>query len=266
MAKRKLRVTEVLTDIRAGMDDFALMRKYDLSTHLLQSLFEKLLEAGVLERAEFTRREAIVEGSGGRPDTKEEQTEAKEGAVREEEADKITLMFETMEGNAPAHIGSVEASNGTRFGKGKELFTKPYVVFAAGALGTLLIVVAVMAMLWYSGQFPQTAISGQGGGFDVNASDQDGVTVLMRASLHGRMGEVKLLLDRGADVNAKDKDAETALMAACFYGHTNVVKLLLNRGADVNATSRSGWTALKFALARGNRQVADILLMSGARE
>jgi hypothetical protein len=49
MAKRTLDAKEILDDIKAGMDSTALMEKYQLSKKGLQSLFKKLMDAGVLK-------------------------------------------------------------------------------------------------------------------------------------------------------------------------------------------------------------------------
>ncbi|MBI4962998.1 MAG: hypothetical protein HY913_06975 [Desulfomonile tiedjei] len=61
MAKRKITGRDVLKDIKAGMDDPALMDKYKLSSQGLQSVFSKLVNAGVLTEAELDSRVPISE-------------------------------------------------------------------------------------------------------------------------------------------------------------------------------------------------------------
>ena len=56
MSKRHLSGKEILQDIRAGMDDAALMIKYQLSAQGLQSVFKKLIAAGALNQAELDGR------------------------------------------------------------------------------------------------------------------------------------------------------------------------------------------------------------------
>jgi len=56
MSKRQLSAREILQDIRAGMDDTALMDKYRLSAQGLQGVFKKLIAAGVIKQAEVDRR------------------------------------------------------------------------------------------------------------------------------------------------------------------------------------------------------------------
>jgi len=49
MKKPSISAREVLEDIRSGVDDIALMKKYELSAKGLQSLFTKLGEAGIIK-------------------------------------------------------------------------------------------------------------------------------------------------------------------------------------------------------------------------
>ncbi len=61
MAKRKITATEILADLRAGLDDPALMSKYNLSSEGLQSLFKKMLKAGVVTREDLDSRAPLLE-------------------------------------------------------------------------------------------------------------------------------------------------------------------------------------------------------------
>ncbi len=56
MEKRKITAREVLKDIRAGMDDAALMRKYQLSAQGLQSVLNKMVQAGIVDEEELDAR------------------------------------------------------------------------------------------------------------------------------------------------------------------------------------------------------------------
>ncbi len=56
MEKRKITAREVLKDIREGMDDALLMRKYQVSAQGLQSVFNKMIQAGVVTEEELDGR------------------------------------------------------------------------------------------------------------------------------------------------------------------------------------------------------------------
>lgn len=61
MQKRKITAREVLQDIRAGKSDKTLMSKFDLSAQGLQSLFGKLVRAGVITQNELDQRVPLSE-------------------------------------------------------------------------------------------------------------------------------------------------------------------------------------------------------------
>lgn len=69
-------------------------------------------------------------------------------------------------------------------------------------------------------------------GVNVNAQDEGGTTVLMKASYWGRTRIVKLLLAvDGINVNAQDNRGNTALIGASYCGRLDVVELLASKGA-----------------------------------
>ena len=59
--KRRIDAKEALADIRCGMTDQALMKKYAISAAGLQSLFDKLLESGFIEQLEIDERVSLRE-------------------------------------------------------------------------------------------------------------------------------------------------------------------------------------------------------------
>jgi hypothetical protein len=61
MEKRKITAREVLSDIRAGVDDAALMRKYQLSAQGLQSVLNKMVQAGMVTEEELDERVPLSE-------------------------------------------------------------------------------------------------------------------------------------------------------------------------------------------------------------
>ena len=103
-------------------------------------------------------------------------------------------------------------------------------------------------------------------GVDVNVKDQNGMTALMHASMHGRMSVIPQLISVfRADVNTKAVNGMTALMAASFQGHKNVVSWLLMKGADPNAKATTGDTALSFARKRNHTDIMSILQTASAK-
>ena len=60
-AKPKIDASQAIADLRSGMSDDALMRKYSISAAGLQSLLNKLLEADLIDQAELDERISIGE-------------------------------------------------------------------------------------------------------------------------------------------------------------------------------------------------------------
>jgi uncharacterized membrane protein (DUF485 family) len=56
MGKRKITARELLADVKQGLGDPALMEKYKLSAQGLQSVFQKLVKAGLMTQAELDSR------------------------------------------------------------------------------------------------------------------------------------------------------------------------------------------------------------------
>ncbi len=102
-------------------------------------------------------------------------------------------------------------------------------------------------------------------GYDINMTDEDGETPLMRAAERGNLKAVDVLLKAGAKVNMQDKDGKTALMEAADDGHNAVVQRLIEAGADINAKDEDGETALYKAQDERHTDTANILRRAGAQ-
>jgi hypothetical protein len=83
MPKRRISAKEAVADIRSGMSDAAVMKKFSLSEEGLQSLYDKLVQAGFIDLAEVQGRlrgyfgtVVISESAVGR--IKREQTESRQ--------------------------------------------------------------------------------------------------------------------------------------------------------------------------------------------
>ena len=92
---------------------------------------------------------------------------------------------------------------------------------------------------------------------------QRGYTPLLFTARHGRVENVRLLLDAGADVNDTAPTGESALVVASFSGHGQVAALLLDRGADPNDQG-AGYTPLHTAVVRGDLELVEALCARGA--
>ena len=84
----------------------------------------------------------------------------------------------------------------------------------------------------------------------VNGTDEGGSTALHHAAGYGPIGNLQLLINKGADVNAKNRRSSTPLHWAI---HDEAkVRLLLSKGANVNAKQAQGRTPLYLAAMLGN--------------
>jgi ankyrin repeat protein len=96
-------------------------------------------------------------------------------------------------------------------------------------------------------------------GVDPNLKeDRDGRTLLMLASLEGRLEIVSELLRSRADPNLTDAAGQNALTLAAIRGHDDVVRALLAAGAQVTDDGRGN--ALIGALAGNNMKVIELIV------
>jgi len=107
-----------------------------------------------------------------------------------------------------------------------------------------------------------------------NEVDVRGAPAIVRASMHGQLSAVKLLIDRGADIDNKNdyplSDA-SALLAAALGGYVEIVKFLVARGAKVETEVFQGTTTPLAACAGlypceftgKHMEVIELLLDSG---
>ena len=66
------------------------------------------------------------------------------------------------------------------------------------------------------------------------------------------------------DVNATDNDGLSLLHLCCFAGAADCVRLLVGRGAEVDAADEAGWTPLHVAAYEGLDEVVKTLASAGA--
>jgi ankyrin repeat protein/mono/diheme cytochrome c family protein len=100
-------------------------------------------------------------------------------------------------------------------------------------------------------------------GADINAKNRRRSTPLHWA-IHDQ-AKVRLLLSKGADVNARQAQGRTPLYLAAMLGNgVPTMRLLLTSGADPNLVSANGQTPLMMAAQRGNVEGTQLLIEKGA--
>ncbi|KAF0039189.1 hypothetical protein F2P81_009673 [Scophthalmus maximus] len=99
----------------------------------------------------------------------------------------------------------------------------------------------------------------------VNTVTVDNITPLHEACTQGHVMCAQLLLEAGAQVDARNVDGSTPLCDACSCGSLECVRLLLDHGAKANPalTSRTA-SPLHEACMRGNSDCATLLIAVGA--
>lgn len=99
---------------------------------------------------------------------------------------------------------------------------------------------------------------------EIEDSDEEGCTALMRAVCNGQIDRVEKLLAAGANVNAQSNNGFTPLMFAAKDGRTKLVHLLIAAGAEVQMYDDKGNTALIFAAATGKSKTVRALIKAGS--
>lgn len=104
-------------------------------------------------------------------------------------------------------------------------------------------------------------------GLSVSTRDNRGRTALIAALAGNKKENVKALIEAGANVNIKleDYSMATPLMLACMHCDADVVKLLLEASASINSKDKFGYTALMIAIQLNKTDVVNLLLDNGAK-
>ena len=97
---------------------------------------------------------------------------------------------------------------------------------------------------------------------NVNLQDKNGLTALMTASQYGHISIIHKLLKANANPHLLKSNGSNALMIASFYGHYNVVDILVSK--KVEQQRRDGWNALMFACQKGHLEIVELLLKEQA--
>ncbi len=253
MTRLKLNVQETLRDIRAGLDDAALMEKYSLSAKGLLYLFTKLVEAGFITQLELDSRisafERTVELSLGLPELTPPLPRRSARAVRAPIASPVKAPA-IPPPDDPVLVAS-------RQGVLKEVQRHIKEGASANARGRW----GMTPLIWAAskGHFEISRYL-LAKGADVNLPSNNNSTALMWAGFAGHEKVVRLLSDYGADVDARSVQGKTALIAAAHNGHYGVVKFLLTKGANLIAKDIAYKTALDYAKANNHPEIVNLIV------
>ncbi|XP_069498178.1 CARD- and ANK-domain containing inflammasome adapter protein-like [Ambystoma mexicanum] len=97
-------------------------------------------------------------------------------------------------------------------------------------------------------------------GYDVNAINAFGETLLHVAAANGRVPVIELLIKMGAKIDLKDQNGRTALHRAAENGHADAVRVLLRAGANMYALDKDGHTPLHLAAQHQHLGILKIML------
>jgi ankyrin repeat protein len=103
-------------------------------------------------------------------------------------------------------------------------------------------------------------------GWDVNAKNEYGQTLLHVASMEGSIKVARLLIRKGANLEAKDNNGDTPIYHAAGTGREKVVALLIESGANLNVVGKYGSCPLTVAIAEKYTKITELLRAAGARE
>jgi ankyrin repeat protein len=96
-------------------------------------------------------------------------------------------------------------------------------------------------------------------------SENYGYEELSRCITVGNIDKIRMMITyQGVDINATDDFGYTLLMKAVRFKRLEIVKLLLQNGAKVNEVNQAGMTALQYAIESNRQDIQEILLNASA--
>jgi ankyrin repeat protein len=234
---REISGRDLVRDIRAGSDDFGLMRKYQLTKRQLKALLKQLASAGAVSFLEKLTLDLSVKSLA---------TDIRSGLDQQDLIEKYALTEEHLHGvcHKLMFMGLLDAC---------ELEARPCALADA---------IPEMSDAAHS-QLPERLP------IEPEVCEPPAMCVYfpdaLLPDLRRNAHELKRLLARGMDPNARDRHLRRpALIWAAGYGNVDAVNALVDRGADVQATGKDGKTALHFATSKDHVEVRDLLLVRGA--
>ncbi|MGO9121680.1 MAG: hypothetical protein ACLQPD_29235 [Desulfomonilaceae bacterium] len=160
MPKPKISAKELIADIRAGMDDPALMKKYGLSAQGLQSAFKKLVEAKAVKQSELDNRVPLAERTVdivwkcpacGKPQTQQADICPNCGVIE--------AKFKASQGQQPET--SKNPANGDRNRRYSSRSNSQKIVWILTGVAAFIIIVLVFFLTKHTTVQPQQSTEGQ---------------------------------------------------------------------------------------------------------
>jgi ankyrin repeat protein len=99
----------------------------------------------------------------------------------------------------------------------------------------------------------------------IDATDAEGMTVLLTAASCGDVDDLKCVLARGPDLNRAQWSRGTPLMAAVSRGDADAARLLLHAGADPRRLSARGDSPLLAAMCGGSEECVEMVVAAVER-
>jgi hypothetical protein len=268
--KKEVSAKAVWADLKAGFSDNELMETYKLSPRGLQSLFNKIMDAGFVKEYELEQGKPSLKrkvkrllDSGGDLDGSRYYgcTLLNIAAGTGHESIVRILLDRGADVNAVSKHGETPLMKACRTGNEdivRLLMDRGADVNVSDEDGLTALMLAAA-----TGQDDLSTLLLDWGA-DPNDAERNGVTSLMMAANEGYPEVVRILLAQGADADQSENEGVTALMMAAHEGYGEIIELLLHKRADVQAKDRSGKTASMWAHEAGHRDIA-LMLMKSAR-
>ncbi len=100
---------------------------------------------------------------------------------------------------------------------------------------------------------------------DVDVTDKDGNTILMRAFQFGKNEIIETLLESGADINKLNNEKENILFFVDSQCSDEILKKVIKKGVNLNQKSSKGYTPLhKAVFANRSEKHVKLLVEAGA--
>ncbi len=252
---KRISAKTLVGNIRAGLDDSALMERHRLTHESLQYVLTKLVQEGLVSSMELYERTTLSDSSITRSFKETSESVLRCPSCGKEVSGQLDRCpcCETIEMDAKIELlVDVDPS-------ANPSTTPIYSHARTGPISEH----TVAAMV--DGLFEHKAESNSSEGTHPSKAKKNSRNrVLLKAASRGPLRSVKQLLNKGADVNARGKYRSTPLMRSSFKGHSDISRLLLEHGADVNAANALGNTALIVAATFGHTEIVALLLAKGA--